>query len=253
VQRRHNRPLALGFLALALAAPGPDAAAQAAPRGPWRFGTEIAFTDISGNRQLQLFQSTFTVARQTPEAFNLDFKLEARYGRSEHVEAARSAAARVRFDWTPRATFSPFLGLDWEYDRMRRIDSRVSGGLGANLNLLFREGARTTVSLGLVEEYVATAAAGTSPATTKSDTRLHSRLAFLRTLRTGVQVEANLKYQPATAQMGDYLFKADGAIRVALSSSLSWRTTYVWYRDSRPAPGVGKDDRTLTTGLLISW
>jgi len=255
VRRRHIRSIALGSLALALAAPPRHAAAQAAPapQRPWRFGTEIAFTDISGNRQLQLFQSTFTAVRQTPESFNFDFKFETKYGRSEHVEAARSAAARVRLDWTPGAAVSPFLGLDWEYDRMRRIDSRVSGGVGANLNIDRRETARTTLSLGVVEELVKTASAGESPGTSRSDTRLHSRFAILRTLRTGVQLEFNLKYQPATARMSDYLFKADGAVRVALSTKLSWRTTYVWSRDSRPASGVGKNDRVLTTGLLISW
>ncbi len=85
------------------------------------------------------------------------------------------------------------------------------------------------------------------------DTRLHARLALLHTLRTGVQVEFNAKYQPATAHLWDYLLKVDGALRVSLNSKLSWRTTYTWNRDSTPAPGVQADDRTLTTGLLIQW
>ena len=257
VHRRHLRPLILGCLALALAAIAATASAQAAPapprRPPWRFGTEIAFTDISGNRQLQLFQSTLTAARQTPETFNFDFKLETRYGRSQGVEAARAAAARVRLDWTPRALFSPFLGFDWEYDRVRRIDTRLSGGAGANLNIAYRDQSRTTLSLGVIEEYVNTAASATAPGTVTSDTRIHSRFALLRTLRSGVAAEFNVKYQPATRDMSDYLFKADCALRVALSTKLSWRTTYVWNRDSTPAPDVRKDDRTLTTGLLIQW
>ena len=257
MHRRHLRPLLLGCLAFALAAVSATARAQTAPaqprRPPWRFGTEIAFTDISGNRQLQLFQSTFSAARQTPETFNFDFKLETRYGRSQGVEAARAAAARVRLDWTPRALISPFLGFDWEYDRVRRIDSRIAGGAGANLNIAYRDDSRTTLSIGVVEEYVNTAASATAPGTVTSDTRLHSRFALLRRLRPGLSAEFNVKYQPATRDMSDYLFKADGALRVALSTKLSWRTTYVWNRDSSPVSGVQKDDRNLTTGLLIQW
>jgi Protein of unknown function, DUF481 len=242
------------------AAPAPDSApapAQARapaprpPRSPWRLGTEIAFTDISGNRQLQLFQSTLTVVRQTPERFNLDFKLEGRYGESNHQEAAKSAAARIRFDWTPRAFVSPFLGLDAEYDHIRKIDARLSGGAGINLNVSYREPTRVTVALGVLEEYVRYASP-TSPGSV-SDTRLQLRLALVHTLRTGVQAEFNLRYQPSTARMWDYIFKTDGALRVALTTKLGWRTTYAWYRDSTPAPGVGMDDRTLTTGLLIQW
>lgn len=235
------------------ARPPAAAAAPASwpPRRPWRLGTEVAFTDISGNRQLQLFQSTVTVTRQVPEKFNLDLKLEGRYGESNHQEAAKSAAARIRFDWTPRALVSPFLGLDAEYDRIRKIDLRLSGGTGINLNFSYRDPTRLTVALGVIEEYV-DYAAPTSPGST-GDTRLHARIALLHTLRSGVQAELNLKYQPSTARPWDYLVKADGALRVALTTKLGWRTSYTWNRDSTPASGVGKDDRTLTTGLLIQW
>jgi hypothetical protein len=233
------------------AAAAPTAPQTQRPRSPWRLGTEIAFTDISGNRQLQLFQSTLTVARQSPQTFNFDFKLEGRYGESNHQEAAKSAAARVRLDWTPRALISPFLGLDAEYDHIRKIDGRISGGLGVNLNLVYRDATRSTLSLGLVEEYVRYAAP-TSPREV-GDTRFHARLAVLHTLRPGVQLEFNARYQPATARLWDYLFKADGSLRVALTTKLGWRTTYTWNRDSTPAQTVQPDDRTLTTGLLIQW
>ncbi len=94
---------------------------------------------------------------------------------------------------------------------------------------------------------------GVTPAT-KSDVRFHSRFALQRALRPGVGFELNVKYQPALRETSDYLFKADGALRVALTTRLSWRSSYVWNRDSTPATGVvSKDDRQLVTGLLIQW
>lgn len=283
MHRRHLRSFAIPCLAVVLsatagragaqtaappaaptapAAPAPAAPAAPAPaatappqtpprRSPWRLGTELAFTDISGNRQLQLFQSTVTIARQMPETFNFDLKLEGRYGESNHQEAARSAAAHTRLDWTPRALVSPFLSLDFEYDHVRLIDARVSGGVGVNLNLSYRDPTRATVALGLIEEYVDYAAA-TVP-NQVNDTRLHARLAFVQVLRPGVQIEINGRYQPATARLWDYLLKVDGAMRVALTTKLAWRTAYTWNRDSTPPAGVRPDDRTLTTGLLIQW
>lgn len=277
MHRRHLRPLTLGCLVLALQAaatrataqsssPAPPAPAAPAapaapsapapqtpppPRSPWRLGTEVAFTDMSGNRQIQLFQSTVTIARQVPETFNFDLKLEGRYGESNHQEAAKAAAAHVRCDWTPRALVSPFLGLDAEYDHVRKIDARLSGGVGVNLNLSYQDPTRITLALGFIEEYVNYAA--TTVPNEVSDTRFHARIAVVHILRPGVQAELNGKYQPATGHLWDYLFKADGALRVALTTRLAWRTTYSWNRDSTPAPGVRSDDRTLTTGLLIQW
>jgi len=264
VHHRHVCSLALGCLVLALPATASRGAAQTAaaapatpppqtppPRQPWRLGTELTFTDISGNRQLQLFQSTIAVARQSPETFNFDLKLEGRYGESNHQEAAKSAAAHIRLDWTPHALISPFLGLDAEYDHVRKINARVSGGVGINLNLAYRDPTHATIAVGLIEEYVSYAAP-TVPGEV-NDTRLHARLAVVQILRPGVQLELNGKYQPATSRLWDYLLKVDGALRVALTTKLAWRTTYTWNRASNPASGVLPDDRTLMTGLLIQW
>lgn len=245
--------LCAGAGAAPLAAQVPAADTASAPaRAPsiWRLGTEIGFTDISGNRQLRLLQAAFTAVHTRPQIYTLDSKLEIRYGESDGVEAARSAAYRLRYDRSPQAHIAPFVGLDAEYDRIRKIDLRVSGGAGVNLNLDYTDTRRTTLALGLVEEYERRAT-GTA---TLTDTRFHSRFALLRTIRPGVVFELNGKYQPSTAELSDYLAKADAGLRIALTTRLSFRTSYVWNRDSTPAPGVlSKDDRTLTTGLLIQW
>lgn len=252
----HLRPLALSCLALALPASAASARAQTAPpprRSPWRFSTAFAIQDISGNRQLRILQSTIRADRQTPERVNFALKLEGAYGRSGGQSVERRVGASLRLDWTPRALVSPFLGFDWDYNRILRINSRLNGGAGANINPVYGDSARVTIALGVVEEYKDVAALGTSPGATTSDTRFHSRLAIARTLRSGVQTELNVKYQPVVDDMGDYLFKADGTLRVALTTKLRWETTYRWWRDSSPAPSVRKDDHALTTGLQIQW
>ncbi|MBI1723435.1 MAG: DUF481 domain-containing protein, partial [Gemmatimonadetes bacterium] len=185
-----------------------------------------------------------------PESYTIDSKLEVRYGESNGVQAARSATFRLRYDRTPRALVAPFLGLDVDHDRIRKIDGRVAGGAGVNINFDYSDTQRTTLALGLVEEYEQRS----TETTALTDTRFHSRFALLRTIRPGVVFELNGKYQPSTAEFSDYLAKADVSLRIALTTKLGFRTSYAWSRDATPAPGVlSKDDRTLTTALLIQW
>jgi hypothetical protein len=218
---------------------------------PWRYSVALALQDISGNRQLRILQSTLRAERRSPDHYVFALKLDGGYGTSSGEQLERRLAASLRFDRTPRAAVAPFLGLDWEYNRILRIDSRVNGGVGVNLNPIRGDSVRLTIALGVVEEYKRIAARGTSPGSTSHATRLHTRIAFLRTLPSGVQLELNGKYQPVYDDLGAYLVKADGTLRIALSSKLRWETTYRWWRDSRPASDVQKNDRSLLTGLSI--
>ena len=254
---RHHRQ-ALIALALGASATAAPAAAQTAPaprpRSPWRFVTSFAIQDISGNKQLRVLQSSIRIERQTPDRIVLAFRLDGGYGRSGgDAELERRLSSSLRFDWTPRARVSPYLGMDWDYNRVLRINTRVNGGAGANVNLAYRDSAKVTVAFGIVEEYLNTAARDASPGAISNDTRFHLRLSLARTLPSGVQTEVNVKYQPVVDRLADYLFKADGTLRVSLTTRLRWETTYRWWRDSTPAPGVQKDDRALITGLAIQW
>jgi len=252
VEHRYRRALTVTALALGASGLAAPATAQTA-RSPWRFSTSLAIQDISGNKQLRILQSTIRVERQTPDRLILAFKLEGGYGKSGGEEKERRLSSSLRFDWTPRALVSPFVGVDWDYNRILRINARVSGGAGANVNLSTRDSVRVTLAIGVVEEYLNTAARGTSPGSITEDTRFHLRLSLARTLPSGVQAEFNVKYQPVVDRLADYLLRADGTLRMALTTRLRWETTYRWWRNSSPAQSVQKDDRALITGLAVQW
>lgn len=219
---------------------------------PWRFGLEVGFTDITGNRELQVFNGTFTSEHQRTTEYIFNSRVEARYGRGNGTVAVSNAAWRLRFDHRPRAAVSPFLGLDLESDRIRKIDTRIALGTGANFNIAPREDRRTTIAVGLIAERV-DYFDNASP-NLVSDTRFHLRFASLQPLGNQVVLEANAKLQPATRQLSDYLWSTDLAARVTITRTLAFRTRYEWKRDSTPAPGVkSKDDRSLTVSLLITW
>jgi hypothetical protein len=124
--------------------------------------------------------------------------------------------------------------------------------MGANFNLTPPSRARTVFAMGLIAAYERREA-GVAPRVL-NETRYHARISAQRQLRNGVVVEYTAKYQPATAEMSDYLLRLDGSLRLALSTKLSLHLAYRWDRDSTPAPGVtSKNDRTLTTGFQVQW
>ena len=176
MERRHRRALAVIALALGASGLAAPAAAQSAPevraavaapapqpRSPWRFVTSFAIQDISGNKQLRVLQSSIRVERQTPDRVVLAFRLDGGYGKSSgDEELERRVSSSLRFDWTPRARVSPYIGVDWDYNRILRINARVNGGAGANVNFTYRDSARVTLALGIVEWHKALAPAGES-------------------------------------------------------------------------------------------
>lgn len=219
---------------------------------PWRFSVEIGFTDIAGNRDLQVFNGVYTAEHQRTTEYVLNLRAEARYGRTEDIVAVENGALRLRFDWRPRETVSPFLGLDVESDRIRKIDARIKGGAGMNVNIAPREDRRTTVAVGLIAE-IEERFRHVDPRH-RSDWRLHTRFATLQPLNSHVVFEGNARLQPAVADLSDYEATGDVSLRVTVTRTMAFRTRWEWRRDSTPAPGVsGEDDRSLTFALLMSW
>ena len=219
---------------------------------PWRFGVEIGFTDIAGNRDLQLFNGVYTMEHQRTTAYIFNARFEARYGRADTIVAVSNSAFRLRFDWRPREHVSPFLGFDVESDRIKKIDTRIKGGAGVNINIAPREDRRTTLALGLIAEIEERF--HTVTPRSLSDWRWHFRFATLQPLNGHVVFESNAKFQPSTRRLGDHEAGADLAMRVTITRTLAFRTRYEWRRDSTPAPGVSsQDDRSMTFSLLMSW
>jgi len=217
----------------------------------WRFQLDFGFQDMAGNRDLTVVNGAFVVERRREDRYIFNFKLEGRYGRSNGVESVNYQLARLRFDWTPKALLSPFLGLDLARDPIRKVGLRTQLGTGANINTDTRPEARTYFSFGFVldhQEFIA----GTVPATS-DDTRWMFRGSTTQLLGQTVRFEAAARYQPSTRDAADYLLLAEASLRVSLTRSMGFTTKYEFIRDSKPAPGVATDDRGLTAALSFAW
>ena len=218
---------------------------------PWRFQFDLGFQDQKGNSNLTVGNTVFTVERRPRDRLILNIKLEARYGRSNGLEAVNNQLVRIRFDWNPRNIVSPFVGLDAARDPVRKSELRLQGGTGVNVNLDVRDDHRTYLSFGFVGDhqvFTPDVTPGTS-----DDFRWMMRAATTQQLGQPTRIESIAKLQPSFHHPGDYLASFEAAIRVALTRKLGFTTKFEWKRDSRPPVGVKPDDRSLAAGVSFAW
>ncbi len=218
---------------------------------PWRFQLDFGFQDIAGNRDLTVFNGGFTAEHRRQDRFIFNARLESRYGRSNGVTSVESQAARLRFDWRPRAPLSPFLGLDANRDLIRKTVLRLQGGTGANVNLDIRDAHRTLISVGLAFDYQQFTAA-TTPRVSR-DIRYLTRFQTQQLINSTMRFDLTARFQPTTEDARDYLAALDAALRVSLTRRMGLTTRLEYGYDSRPAPGVKPGDRAVSVALSFAW
>jgi len=218
---------------------------------PWRFQLDLGFQDVSGNRDLTVFNSAFSMERLRPDRLLLVTRLEARYGRSDGQTSVNSQLARVRLDLTPLALISPFLGLDLSRDEIRKMALRTQVGTGLNLNTSVRDESRTQVSLGFVGDFQYFTA-GVTPGHAE-DSRLYTRFQTRRLFAQSTRFDAAIRLQPATRDFADYLLNVDAALRFTVTRQIGFLVRFEYARDSRPPPGVQPADRSVNLSLSIAW
>jgi len=119
------------------------AEAEESPNPPaprWDMRAELAFTDQSGSRSLQVFTGGFNASHRRREDFRFDIGVQSRYGRSNGEMVTRNDRLDIAFDLTPDEAWSPFLFADGERDPMRQLELRLNGGAGAKYTAARRSG-----------------------------------------------------------------------------------------------------------------
>jgi hypothetical protein len=218
---------------------------------PWKFQVDLGFQDVSGNRDLTVFNSALSVERLRSDRLLLATRLEARYGRSNGQTSVNSQLARIRLDLTPRDPVSPFLGLDLSRDEIRKMALRAQIGTGLNFNVSVRDENRTLFSLGFVGDFQRFTA-GVTP-THAEDSRLYTRFQTVQLFGQSTRFETVLKLQPTLRDFADYLLSADVSLRVAITRRVGFLTRFEYGRDSRPPSGVQPSDRSFNLSLSIAW
>ena len=226
-----------------------DSAATRAPA--WRYQADFGFQDMSGNRELTVVNGSLEVEHEQHETYILNLRVEARYGSDNQEESVDYQLTEDRFDWRPEQRFSPYLTLDAARDPVRETALRLQEGTGINVNIERREDDRTTLSLGVINDYHQRTA-GIVPGVER-EARWSVRGASAVELGPITRLEVEARYQPSFKGAADYLVTAEAALRVAITKHIGFLTRFQFLRDSRPATGVQPDDHALTAAFSLAW
>lgn len=234
--------------------------AQEAPeleerRDRWSADLGLSVNGSGGNERLTVITTELGLTHLETDRYELGLNTRARYGRSEGSEVARNVRGALNADFGPGRRWSPFVFATAEHDRFRRLDLRLNGGGGVK-RTFWRDGWSEVSLSGAVlysyEELVLEDGVGSGVSHTA---RWSWRGRGRRQVREGTRVEQVVFFQPAWDRVGDYLVEAQTSGRVALSQSLALTTSFLYQRDSTPAPDVAPDDWAIAIGLSIatSW
>jgi hypothetical protein len=222
-------------------------------RDRWDLTAELSYTDQSGNSELRLFTGGFRARHLDRDRFRLDLSMESRYGRSGGDVVARRNEGSLAFDLHPRNRWTPFVFTSAQQDPIRRLDLRLSSGLGAKYTLeRARREPDVSLSLALLHDFDRTRPQEEEPAETRHRARWSLRVEGGHRMNDNVLLQHTSFYEPVFDEMADYLLRTNTGTRVSLTDRLALAVSYRFNRNAIPPEGVDPDDHILQTGISIN-
>lgn len=216
----------------------------------WAAAAELSMTAASGNQEMTVVATSFTLRHLRQELFDFQLKLQARYGSSRGEQVVENYQGTFNFDIGPRHRWSPFIYSTAEHDPFKRLDIRVNSGAGAKYRLYRTEDrGEASLSLAMLHSYEALSSGTATP--TKNTARWSVRLTGTRKLRDGVTLSSEALYEPVVDDVGDYLLTFDAGLKVLVTQHIALSVTHEYNQDTTPAEGVGEIDRLLKAGIII--
>ncbi len=251
---RYFRALALLFPILLLAAAPLHAQGTGTPEDPDRWGAEVGFVlnTSGGNEQLTVLTSSLGLSHLENSSYEATFGARFRYGRSEGEEVARNTRADANIDLAPNGAWSPFLFATAENDPYKRLDIRLNGGSGVKRTFWQDGWNEVSASGAVLYSYEDLDVEDLNGDGVSQTARWSWRGRGRREFGSGRRLEQVVYYQPEWDDYGDYLLESRTTGRWSLTESLAFTTTFLYERDSTPAPDVGPDDWSLAVGLTAA-
>ena len=231
-----------GLAGLARAADGPPADTK-----PWKNNTEASVVSTNGNSK-----ATTTSIKDT---FNYKWTktgLEingAGLGSSSGNQVTAEqylGNEKVTYNYTERNYVYQKFG--WDKNRFAGIRNRwdTSAGIGRILLDFANDKLNGEVGGGYINEERSQAARNEF-----ASGRVYSK--YVHTFSATAFFSQDAEYLHNFKNSDDYRLNTETALTAALSTHLSLKTSFVWNRLGKPAPGIGKDDTKVIAGLIITY
>jgi len=229
--------------------------AQDAP-GTWRSQLELGFNGSSGNSSFGILRTGGSLSHTREEVYELEISALLRYGKSASRVIAEDFRTTLKLNWKPEADFSPFTYVTVSRDRIRKLDAKANGGIGAKWT--FQRGAQpqNEVSFspaGVLDYEDFTLEAGSTEQETRSTVRLSARFKFDHTFASGASFSHTVFWQPQIDSPGDYVVEMSNSVSTRLTSSLSLAIQHEYLHDEVPPPGAKPNDQKFSVVLRVSF
>ncbi len=216
----------------------------------WKAEVELGLNGASGNSSFSILQTGATVAYLRTEIASFEMSAGLRYGRSDSKVIADDSRASVKLAYHPKSDFSPFLFATTSRDRIRKLDFKSSGGLGANLTMWRGPEGTAALSAAALYDYENfTLGPGSAGPGSRGSARWSFRVTVERKLGTDAAFKHVSFFQPQWNALGDYLMDATNSVSTKIIESLSLVVRHEYLRDSVPPPGARRDDQRFSVVL----
>ncbi len=225
---------------------------QEAPNA-WKAQLELGFNGASGNSSFGILRTGGSLTRTETESYEFEISALVRYGKSDSRVIADDARGTVKFDWRPLSNFSPFVFVTVSRDRIRNLEAKVNGGMGAKRTLL--KGDRTKVSLSLaalIDYENFNLETGSTEEGSRSATRWSGRFKLDHTFASGTKYSHVTFWQPEMKSVGDYIVEMTNTLSTTLLAQLSMAVQHEYLHDSVPPPGAKKNDQKFSVVLRVT-
>lgn len=216
------------------------AAAQDEAESPWALEGEVG-TSLYFGASDQTAVLLKSGAEHTSERVVFGGALAFEYGEARVLEGEpyvnkRSWNSDLNLDYTPEARVSPFVAVAAEGSMERRLDLRVSGGMGARYRVMRRDEARLDLSVAALVERTEPRADADAPSQDGVETlaRWSARVRARRSLREGgVVFDLVSFYRPAfEAPARDFTVEVTSSVTFALTQAVGLKLSLADKYDS---------------------
>lgn len=226
--------------------------AQEAPDS-WRARVDLGLNGSTGNSSFTVLRTGGSITHLRTEIYEFELSTMVRYGRSEERVIANDQRLTLKFDWQPEADFSPFTFVTASRDRLRRIDLKLNGGVGAKWTFFRRGASKVSWSLATVLDHEDLRL---EPDATLSEVssvlRWSARLKADHEFGSGATFQHVTFWVPDVSDFGDYLIEMSNALSTRLTASLSLVVEHEYLHDNVPPPDVEPDDQKFSVVLRVS-
>jgi putative salt-induced outer membrane protein YdiY len=218
----------------------------------WDAAFELGFNGSTGNTRLAVLTTGFSIKHLETDRYELEWTIGYRYGESEGEVVARNVRTGLSYDLHPNATWSPFVFVNAERDRFRKLDVRTNTGAGMKRTFAEAQDISFSLSGALLHDYENfTEPVGDDLLMTRNRARWSVRAKGHRLWESGVRFEHVTFFQPVVDHAADYNIDSSTKLTVFITERVGVNLGYTLRRDSTPPPGIEHNDQVLQAGVTV--